>query len=101
MKPVLAPSGLPTDETDCGWWPTPRAADGLAHRLREPQQILAAQARRGRRTDSRLEHTLAIRNMQGGGYANPQFIEWLMGYPPEWTAASEPSETPSCRKSQN
>jgi hypothetical protein len=33
-----------------------------------------------------------------GGSLNPEWVEWLMGFPPEWTAL-EPSEMPSSRKS--
>jgi hypothetical protein len=33
-----------------------------------------------------------------GGSLNPTWVEWLMGFPPEWTAL-DASETPSSRKS--
>jgi hypothetical protein len=35
-----------------------------------------------------------------GGQLNPTWVEWLMGYPLEWTAL-EDSATPSSRKSRN
>ncbi len=38
--------------------------------------------------------------MQVGGQLNPQWVEWLMGYPPEWTALS-PSEIASFRASRS
>jgi len=34
------------------------------------------------------------------GRLNPDFVDWLMGFPIKWTTCA-PSETPSCRKSQN
>lgn len=34
-----------------------------------------------------------------GGSLNPQWVEWLMGFPPEWTAL-DASATPSSRKSR-
>lgn len=34
------------------------------------------------------------------GRLNPRFVEWMMGFPPGWTALDcEPSATPSCRRS--
>ncbi len=36
---------------------------------------------------------------QAGGQLNPTWVEWLMGFPPEWTVL-EPSATPSSRKSR-
>lgn len=33
-----------------------------------------------------------------GGSLNPEWVEWLMGYPPGWTDCG-PSETPSSRRS--
>lgn len=33
-----------------------------------------------------------------GGHVNPTFVEWMMGFPEEWTALL-PSEMPSSRKS--
>jgi hypothetical protein len=35
-----------------------------------------------------------------GGQLNPTWVEWLMGFPLEWTVC-EPSATPSSRKSRN
>lgn len=35
-----------------------------------------------------------------GGSLNPPWVEWLMGFPPGWTAL-KPSETPSSRKSRS
>ena len=37
---------------------------------------------------------------QVGGYLNPTWVEWLMGFPLGWTALN-PSETPSSPKSPN
>ena len=37
-------------------------------------------------------------NSIAGGPLNPQFVEWMMGFPLGWTAL-EPSEMPSSRKS--
>jgi hypothetical protein len=36
--------------------------------------------------------------VQCGGTLNPEWVEWLMGYPKDWTVLKD-SATPSCRKS--
>jgi hypothetical protein len=34
------------------------------------------------------------------GRLSPRFVEWMMGYPPDWTNLDSPgSATPSCRSS--
>lgn len=58
-------------------WPTPRATDGTKG---SPNQ-------RGSKGDLTLPSAAA--QSAGGGKLNPQFAEWLMGYPTEWTV-SEP-----------
>lgn len=41
-----------------------------------------------------LEEVVAIRG-ETGGYLNPRWIEWLMGFPPGWCVPrSTPSATP-------
>lgn len=68
-------------------WPTPLAKDG---------------GRGGLRRESR---TFRIRRGSGlslpevlGGPTNPEWIEWVMGFPTGWTDV-EPSETPSSPRS--
>lgn len=71
-------------------YPTPRASDG------EKMSGLS----RARRAEGRPPENLpdVTRQEEGTGALNPTWVEWLMGYPSEWTAL-EPSETPSSRKS--
>ncbi len=59
----------------CSWWPTPRAT--MANNLctYRPQFRTDAPA---------LEQRVAMRG-QTGGYLNPDFVEWLMGFPRGWT----------------
>lgn len=69
--------------TEFGWLPTPQRADGANNGKREhSNQLMLCQI--------------------AGGPLNPQWIEWLMGYPENWTVLPEsnPSATPSSRKSQ-
>lgn len=48
------------------------------------------------RSNDRLDHAVMARN---GGQLNPMWVEWLMGFPLEWTAL-KPSEMPLSRKSR-
>lgn len=73
----------------CSFWPTPLASDanrgglseqGLAYRLSREQQV-------------RLSEVV-------GGPVNPEWTEWLMGFPPGWTDL-EDSATPSSLPSPN
>jgi hypothetical protein len=40
-----------------------------------------------------------VKKLEGGGTLNPMWVEWLMGFPAEWTALKD-SETPLSRKSR-
>lgn len=72
-----------TRASDSISWPTPRASDGMVHPLRQPAMVRIGLTSRSRQTPDRLEDALAL--LYGpGGYANPQWIAWLMGYPTTW-----------------
>jgi hypothetical protein len=48
-----------------------------------------------------LEEVVALRG-DTGGYLNPRWIEWHMGFPADWSEIPfMPSETPSSPKSLN
>lgn len=68
---------------DCSVWPTPVAKDGARGGL-SPE----AKARR----ESNAKTGLSLPEVLGGP-SNPEFVEWLMGFPAGWTDV-EPSETP-------
>lgn len=95
----LAASALRTKDTDLQSWPTPTAMDasGLA---------------RHRRMDASPTRSMLlcqrVAYLAGGGTGNlnPEWTEWLMGFPTGWTEldASEtrcarPSSSPSSNKS--
>lgn len=65
-------------------WGTPRASSGMTSRLRDPDNIEAA--------DSRLEDQVALAEGRAGGWLNPEWVEWLMGFPRGWTATGAASE---------
>ena len=52
------------------------------------------------RTDQLARKVYAVEDTpKGGGGLNPTWVEWLMGFPLEWTVL-EPSEMPSSRRSR-
>ena len=58
-------------------WPTPRASDG-SKGIRTPEG--AARVRERRR-----HYGLDLQTAVGSGQLNPEWVEWLMGYPIGWT----------------
>ncbi len=67
-------------------WPTPTSRDYKSGKGK-------TQAERGRSAGPSLAEA-------SGGLLNPQWVEWLMGFPSGWTEL-EDSATQSCHKSQN
>lgn len=74
----------PTEETGGFCWPTPKAMDGERGSL----WAMADYNRRTSRKSLQSEVAESYRGkMQwGNGQLNPEFVEWLMGYPIGWTA---------------
>lgn len=65
---------------------TPRTSMSLCHHLtRRSICDLGTQIRFERSTTHR------------DGYVNPQWVEWMMGYPLDWTLATSERTAPSCR----
>ncbi len=78
----------PCLESAVKMWPTPNARDYFpAH---TPEYIAAKRAQ---------GHGMSMLNDAIGGSLNPQWVEWLMGYPIGWTDLGG-SATPSSRKSR-
>jgi hypothetical protein len=62
-------------------WPTPRAADGA----KNTRTLAGAQKevlRKGKGADL---HSLVLVEEGREGFLNPEFVTWLMGFPPAWT----------------
>ena len=70
-------------------WPTPVARDYKGQGM--------SVARRATRPPDNL--CSAVKISDGSGALNPTWVEWLMGFPAEWTAL-DASATPSSRKSR-
>ena len=86
---------------DSGFWPTPSSRDGKGG-------YQGGRIRNGRLSNDTLDvtvqHTGRVQNGLKGetlnqGGMNPQFVCWLMGFPPEWESYA-PTATPSSRKSR-
>lgn len=70
-------------------WPTPQPADGSG----------GGQAARYLTPERSNDLNDAVNHTNGSGSLNPEWVEWLMGFPAGWTAL-EPSGMPSSRKSR-
>jgi len=62
-------------EAGCFVWPTPRT------RMAKTKCTLRREARRN---GLNLEEAVAEADGRTGGYVNPRWIEWLMGFPHGW-----------------
>lgn len=75
-------------------WPTPVKAAYKGASLK------AMRRKDGRSRADRIDYAVAQEEGTiANGQLNPNWVEWLMGYPVGWTELN-PSETPSSRKSQ-
>tara|TARA_R100001440_G_scaffold35850_2_gene54902 strand:- start:1868 stop:2446 length:579 start_codon:yes stop_codon:yes gene_type:complete len=58
-------------------WPTPKSAKGMHFKLTENMEKLHHK--------KYLETEVAYRDKPRGGHLNPEWVEWLMGFPIKWT----------------
>lgn len=92
-RPTMA---LPTPVNGSTSWPTPRASMG-------GHGIAWSRAESGKHR-SQLEDYLAWQHISAGGKRvrgwkpNPEWTDWLMGFPPRWTDC-DAQETPSSHRS--
>jgi hypothetical protein len=70
-----------------GNWPTPRAR-------------MVGAASDGRLQDKERNLEKAVSETGDRGHLNPEWVEWLMGFPIGWTDC-DASATQSCHKLQN
>jgi hypothetical protein len=80
-----------TDATESGLWQTPVSDDAI-------ERTVGKFNSRGEPKLS-AEVKLWPTPDELNGQLNPEFVEWLMGFPLGWTVC-EPSATPSSRKSR-
>jgi len=74
-------------------WPTPNASD---NRDRGNMSDPAIQRRIAKGKQVGL--TMAVKDKPGKGTLNPEWVEWLMGYPPGWTDITDSSESPTSQE---
>lgn len=86
VRKTPTPAEIATGKTKANRFPTPTARDYRSGKGK-------TQADRGRTAGPSLAEV-------SGGLLNPQWVEWLMGFPIGWTDC-EGLETQSCRKSQS
>lgn len=67
---------------------------------RDARSFMGAQHMASWTGSQSLAETIANMEQTRNGALNPTWVEWLMGFPLEWTAL-DASVTPSCRKSPN
>ena len=79
-------------------WHTPLARDG--DKLDATLPAIRRRMEQGREIGTAMEARLmSPEPTEKPGALNPQFVSWLMGYPPEWGNCA-PTATPSSRKSR-
>ena len=66
-------------------WPTPRASDGLRENMSMVTHMKVAQREDGGFQTLHSEIAKAEEVLDLSGSLNPQWVEWLMGYPIGWT----------------
>lgn len=78
----LAPLAHLTKEKGYGFWPTPVKSDykGAVSLARANERW-----KRSSRGVTLAEHITRTEQIEVGGNLNPNFVEWLMGYPIGWT----------------
>ena len=78
-----APLVLHTHASACSLWPTPRTSDAICSRMKV--ESLAKSYIRGKSSAS-VAHLLAG---EFGLSLHPNMMEWLMGFPPNWSQIEE------------
>ncbi len=78
------PKRFPNLETVIGRrsWPTPRSSSAMGETINSIKERLE----NGKQYKTRLEEAIALDTTETiGGKMNPEWVEWLMGFPPSWT----------------
>jgi len=74
-------------------WPTPNASDN-----RDRGNLSDPAIQRRIAMGKQVGLTMAVKDQPGKGTLNPNWVEWLMGYPPGWTDISDSSENPASQE---
>ena len=68
------------DVKGCGYWPTPNASDNRDRGCMEDESV-----KRRLRIGKQIGLSTAVKETRQSGTLNPAWVEWLMGWPEEWT----------------
>lgn len=87
----LVPSAPRTGETGCSLWPTPTSSDAVRAQMKI--EWLAKHRRDSRKRGHGCSGIFEVAADEFGQLPSPALSEWIMGFPPNWTAL-ELSVTP-------
>lgn len=74
----LVPSMPPTAATESSFWPTPNSSD-----FRDRGNLSMPSIQRRKRLGKQLNLSMVVSKESGA--LNPEWVEWLMGFPAGWT----------------
>jgi hypothetical protein len=72
----------PIEESASSLWPTPTTANWVTSTSVESAR---EQMLNGEKYSSRIVQAVALAEPTAIGYLNPEWVEWLMGFPIGWT----------------
>jgi hypothetical protein len=84
----LYPSMLHIEDNESGLWPTPRVSDiegGVVKNVELRNGSYSRKNKDGVRWGVKLKDAVHYSEQDKAGSLNPQWVEWLMGYPEGWT----------------
>ena len=74
-------------------WPTPNASDN-----RDRGNLSDPAIQRRIALGKQVNLSMAVKDKPKKGTLNPEWVEWLMGYPPGWTDITASSESPASQE---
>ena len=93
--------GQPLPSQAASMWATPTARDYRSPNSASSQEARNADCARGQQLPNQVAHDgLPEPTVKPAGSLNPDFVAWLMGYPPEWMEMA-PSQRPQPRSSSS
>jgi hypothetical protein len=79
---------LHIEDNESGLWPTPRVSDiegGVVKNVELRNGSYSRKNKDGVRWGVKLKDAVHYSEQDKAGSLNPQWVEWLMGYPEGWT----------------
>jgi DNA (cytosine-5)-methyltransferase 1 len=82
-----------TDMRQEKMWPTPNASDN-----RDRGNLSDPAIQRRIALGKQVNLSMAVKDEPKKGTLNPEWVEWLMGYPPGWTDITDSNESPASQE---